>query len=233
MKLLLILPVGVLFFLFPGMSAQGMDSTTTCNICTLELSYNSIANALTICNLTATMGTCQADCASTLQSIRTNYGCCFNAYYNSTGSLSTRVSSLAAYELWASCNVSVPSVCSNPFPEDSYNGSVCTTVPPTTTGGALIANPAVEMVAGWLLLAIMLIGMNYWSTATLYTYGPALFVTTSVFKLYTKFVCMATRSLSFVFPSFVSLQFYATEQINKSIINLGIHHTWKDDVCKL
>ena len=226
MKLLLILPVGALFFLFPGMSAQDMDSNTTCDICTLQLSYNSIANALNICNITATMGSCQADCASTLQSIRTDYGCCFNAYYNSTGSLSTRVSSLAAYELWASCGVSVPSICSNPFPEDSGDGSIC-------TGGVLIANPAVEMVAGWLLLAIMLIGMNYWSTATLYTYGPALFVKTSVFKLYTKLVCMATRSLSFVLPSFVSLQFYATEQINKSIINLGIHHTWKDDVCKL
>ena len=157
----LLLPVAALFFLVTGMSAQGIDSTTTCNICTLQLGYSSIANALNVCNLTDTVGNCQTDCPSALQSIRTNFGCCFNAYYNSTGILSTRASSLAAYELWASCNVSVPSVCSNPFPVDPDDGSICTRERPTTpmtAGGVLIANPALEMVAG---LAIMLIRMNY------------------------------------------------------------------------
>ena len=157
----LLLPVTVLFFLVTGMSAQELDSSTTCNICTLQLGYSSIANALNVCNLTDTVGNCQTDCASALQSIRTNFGCCFNAYYNSTGISNTRESSLAAYELWASCNVSVPSVCSNPFPVDPDDGSICTTERPTTpmtAGGVLIANPALEMVVG---LVIMLIGMNY------------------------------------------------------------------------
>ena len=128
---------------------------------TLQRGYSHIANALNVCNLTDTVGNCQTDCASALQSIRTNFGCCFNAYYNSTGILSTRASSLAAYELWASCNGSVPNVYSNPFPVDPGDGSICTRERPTTpmtAGGILIANPALEMVVG---LAIMLIGMNY------------------------------------------------------------------------
>ena len=118
-KMKLLLPVAALFFLVTGMSAQGIDSTTTCNICTLQLGYSSIANALNVCNLTDTVGNCQTDCASALQSIRTNFGCCFNAYYNSTGILSTCASSLAAYELWAS----VPNVYSNPFPVDPGDGA--------------------------------------------------------------------------------------------------------------
>ena len=86
---------------------------------TLQRGYSHIANALNVCNLTDTVGNCETDCASALQSIRTNFGCCFNAYYNSTGILSTCASSLAAYELWAS----VPNVYSNPFPVDPGDGA--------------------------------------------------------------------------------------------------------------
>ena len=109
MKLLLTVPV--LLFLVTGMGAQDVDLTTTCNICTLQRGYSSTANALNVCNLTDSVGNCQTDCASVLQSIRTNFGCCFNAYYNSTGILSTRASSLAAYELQCGLLVMFQSQC--------------------------------------------------------------------------------------------------------------------------
>ena len=150
MKLLLLFAVLVL--LLRGITAQQVDSTTNCTICTNLLGYDSIASARSSCGASGSTTNCPAACASDLRSITRAYGCCFNAYYNSTNP-----DSIAAYALWNSCNVDVLPVCENPFPEETE--SMCPTTSPTS--GMSLTTSAVKMVAGFVLLALTLIGTIY------------------------------------------------------------------------
>ena len=152
LSLLLILVVQLL----RGITAHQVDSTTNCTICTNLLGFDSILSARNSCGSGSTTN-CPAACASALQNITRDYGCCFNAYYNSTNP-----DSIAAYSLWNSCNVDVLPVCENPFPEETE--SMCPVVSPTpspTMSGVSLTTPAVNMVAGFVLLALTLIGTIY------------------------------------------------------------------------
>ena len=157
MKQLLLFAVLVL--LFCGITAQQVDSITNCTICTNLLGFNSILSARSSCG-GGSMTNCSAACASALQNISRDYGCCFNAYYNSTNP-----DSIAAYTLWNSCNVDVLPVCENPFPEEQE--SMCPVASPTTSpttstmSGMSRTTPAVKMVARLVLLALTLIGTIY------------------------------------------------------------------------
>ena len=157
MKQLLLFAVLVL--LFSGITAQQVDSTTNCTICTNLLGFDSIESARNSCGNESTTN-CPDACASALQNISRDYGCCFNAYYNSTNP-----DSIAAYALWRSCNVDVLPVCENSFPEETE--TVCPVASPTATpsptmGGMSLTTPAVKIVAGFVLLALTLIGTIYW-----------------------------------------------------------------------
>ena len=102
---------------------------------------------------------CSDACSSALQNVRRNYGCCFNAYYNSTNP-----DSIATYALWDSCNVEVPAVCSNPFPEEPASrcplDTPTRTPTPVTMSGFSSVTPAMKVVAGCVLSVLTLIRTN-------------------------------------------------------------------------
>lgn len=147
----LVLLFAVVFLLLRGITAQQVDSTTNCTVCTNLLGFDSVASARTSCGGGSTTN-CPAACASALQNISRDYGCCFNAYYNSTNP-----DTIAAYALWNSCNVDVLPVCENPFPEETE--SMCPS--PSPTSGMSLTTSAVKMVAGFVLLVMALIGTIY------------------------------------------------------------------------
>lgn len=153
-KMKLLLVVAVLVLLIRGMTAQQVDSNTTCTICTYLLGFNAITSARNSCGGGFTTN-CSDACSSALQNVRRNYGCCFNAYYNSTDP-----DSIATYALWDSCNVEVPAVCSNPFPEEPASRCPLDTPTPVTMSGFSLVTPAMKVVAGCVLSVLTLIWTN-------------------------------------------------------------------------
>ena len=151
----LVLLFAVVFLLLRGITAQQVDSTTNCTVCTNLLGFDSVASARTSCGGGSTTN-CSAACASALQNISRDYGCCFNAYYNSTNP-----NTIAVYALWNSCIVDVLPVCENPFPEETE--SMCPSPSPTSsaTSGMSLTTSAMQMVAGFVLLVTALIGTIY------------------------------------------------------------------------
>ena len=75
-----------------------------------------LGTALGACDATISRGeSCSGDCRSTLMFIRSELGCCTNAFFNNT--LYAFLAPVLSYDLWSSCDVDQPnSTCDGALP---------------------------------------------------------------------------------------------------------------------
>ena len=154
----LLLVVAVLVLLIRGMTAQQVDSNTTCTICTYLLSFNTISSARNSCGGGFT----------TIAQMPVHRLCKTSEETMDAASTRTTIllilTCIATYALWDSCNVEVPAVCSNPFPEEPASrcplDTPTLTPTPVTMSGFSLVTPAMKVVAGCVLSVLTLIRTN-------------------------------------------------------------------------
>jgi len=97
--------------------------------------FNSTAftDLFTTCSQANATNPCPEGCAEALMTIRDDIGCCFNNYYNVSGS---EFLQFASNQLWTACQVATLSRCTEIL---NPNASGTTTMMPTTAGGDAIA----------------------------------------------------------------------------------------------